>query len=375
MPDALTAAQMASAVCGDFAFAIALGALAGTACLGGVVKTVRQAPVKLIVQSLGRTRNIALGGLVVVHLLTLWLEAVSMSGAPILEAQAYLVPVITQTHFGASWLIAAIGLAGTIGLDALLRGLPRSAALRERARYWLAFLGLAVYAFGKAGTGHAADAGGLGLPEVVQWVHLGSTGLWAGSVIVSAALVAPRLADTGREPVAPGAPPRSSSATVMAPASPLAGAQTMPAVAGARHVVQHAEADAGAQGTAQADAELAAWSRFAERLSMLASCALVVLLATGIFNALHDLRSALPAALQSTYGRVLAAKLVLVVVAIALGAFNRARYLPRLRRAATASARHAANAALRFQRLLQAEALVLALVLTVAGVLGHTPPG
>jgi putative copper resistance protein D len=326
MPDALTAAQMASAVCGDFAFAIALGALAGTACLGGVGKTFRPARITLIVQSLGRTRNIALGCLVAAHLLTLWLEAVSMSGAPLMEAQAYLLPVITQTHFGASWLIAAIGLTGMIGLDALLRGLPQSAAQRERVRYWLAFVGLAVYAFGKAGTGHAADAGGLGLPEVVQWVHLGSTGLWAGSVIVGAALVAPRLAYIEK-------------------------------------------------GEIEGKAELAAWSAFAERLSMLASCALVVLLATGIFNALHDLRAALPAALQSTYGRVLASKLVLVLAAIALGAFNRARYLPRLRQAATASARHAVDAALSFQRLLQAEALVLALILTVAGVLGHTAPG
>ena len=367
MIDLLSAAQMACAACGDLAFALALGSLAAAACLTDDMPILR------------RVGHVAVGVLAASHLLALWLEAASMSGAPFVEAQPYLWPVLSQTHFGASWLIGAVGLAGMIGLDALLRGLPTSRSVappgrarrpcrRARARDWLMLAGLSIYAFGKAGSGHAADGGDLGLPEMVQWVHLGATALWSGSVIAGALFVAPRL--------------------VGATASAIPASSTH-------------------------------WARFAERLSILASAALVVLLATGVFNALHDLRgtllpatamtpstavasavamqpgssaaaSASPGLLElSPYARVLTLKVLLVLLAIGLGTLNRLRYLPRLwatgtrehGRRATGRADAAergelarADATRRFIKLLRAEALVLALVLVVAAVLGHTAP-
>jgi len=106
--------------------------------------------------------------------------------------------------------------------------------------------------------------------------------------------------------------------------------------------------------------------RYAHRLSRLATAALAGLIITGAASAWHGL-GASPAPLlpssASAWGLALDAKLALVALAAALGAFNRVAVLPALPAAAP-----------RFARVLRVEAVVLLAVLVAAARLANGEP-
>ena len=166
-------------------------------------------------------------------------------------------------------------------------------------------VGVTVVAVAHAGGGHAAAAS-LDWPLPTMAVHALATGLWAGAV--SAAVLA-----VWRE-------------------------------------VPH-----GVDGP-----------RCAQRLSRLATAALVGVGATGVASAWHGLGGSLtplePAS-GSSWGLLLDAKLALVAVAVLLGAFNRFVVMPSL-----------PDAWPRFVRVLRVEAVVLLAVLVVAAWLANGEP-
>ena len=205
----------------------------------------------------------------------------------------------------------SVGFAGVV--LACLGGTRRS-----RTAWCLAAAGMLVYSAGKASASHAADAGDLTLREAVHVVHLCATALWAGSVMVAAPVMW-RWND---------------------PAS----------VTPVRRVA------------------------FCEKLSYLATLALVVVIVTGIYNAMQDTAALTAPLLSVLYGRVLILKLVCVAVAVVLGGCNRMVYLPRLHTAAEIGGTAYRDAQHGFDRLLAFEAVAMLAVLMVAGVLGHTSP-
>jgi copper resistance protein D len=188
----------------------------------------------------------------------------------------------------------------------------------KRAAWWLSAAGMLVYAAGKAAASHAADAGDFTLREVIHVIHLSATALWAGSVIVAAPLLC-----SSRDAV-----------------------NWTPEVREA----------------------------FCTRLSHLATIALAVVIATGIYNATEDTAHLSAPLLSVLYGRMLTLKLVFVTLAVLLGGCNRMVYLPRLQHAAADNDTAYREAQRRFDRLLAIEAIVMVAVLAVAGVLGHTSP-
>lgn len=212
------------------------------------------------------TACVALLGVTTAALLVL--RAQVLSGGDYKALAAVLPSVLLSTHFGHIWL-----LRGTvIGTLWLLWWLDRRAGVQ---RYWpvLMLIATAVLAFTRSATGHAADAGDFTVPETVDWLHLLAISLWAGGVLAAALSVFP------------AAPERRG------PLVPLAG--------------------------------------FAHRLSRLATVALAAVILTGTYQAWDRLQHTADL-WQTSYGRHLLLKLVLVLVMIGLGAFNRFFHLPGL---------------------------------------------
>lgn len=287
----------------DVLFAVAAGALVCGAMLARADEVRRSASA-----GLGRTRLGALAVLAIACLLYLWLEAAVMGGTSFHEASPAVSAVLTQSHFGLAWLA---GFAGVV--LACLGGTSDNRPARR-----LAAVGMFAYVAGKAAASHAADAGDFTLREAVHVVHLGATALWAGSVIVAAAVL--RRWDDTR--------------------------------------------------FATAEQRLA----FCTELSQLATFALGVVIVTGIYNVTQDTAVLSAPLLSVLYGRLLTLKLVFVTLAVLLGGYNRMIHLPHLRTTAADGGALYRDAQRSFDRLLAVEAAAMLMVLAVAGVLGHTSP-
>ena len=173
-------------------------------------------------------------------------------------------------------------------------------------------LAAVVVAIGKASIGHAADAGPWSAAVAVQALHVLATGLWGGVTLAGGLSVLPAL---------------DSSTT--------------------RGVL----------------------IRVAGRVSYVAGMALVVVLATGVFNAQRGLGGSFAPLSESGWGHVLTLKGALVMLAVLLGALNRTSALPRLRRTASTTDAHT------FNNVLHLEALVMVAIFIAAAVLAHMAPG
>lgn len=193
--------------------------------------------------------------------------------------------------------------------------LALATALASRGgRVGQAAFGLAaiIVALGRASIGHAADAGAFSAAVGVQALHLLATGAWGGITLAGGLAVLPVL---------------DSSTT------------------------------------------RGALIRVAGRVSYVAGMALVVVIATGLFNAERGLGGSLAPLSQSGWGHVLTLKGALVMLAVLLGALNRTSALPRLRRTASTTDAHT------FNNVLHLEALVMIGIFVVATVLANMAPG
>jgi len=131
---------------------------------------------------------------------------------------------------------------------------------------WIAFAAISLIAFIKAASGHAADLGDFTLTEIAQFLHILSTAIWAGAILVSGFFIMNQLA---------------------------------------RHVT-HASL----------------WI-YGSKLSKTVTWALIVLLLSGIFTSDRELNNSLPALLSSTWGKILLIKITFVLIALFLGAMSR----------------------------------------------------
>jgi copper resistance protein D len=299
MVDPLVTAQIALVAVQNVLFAAAAGSLA-CAVIGK--KSGMGTPDALRGWQAGFAVALALTALAY-----LWLQAAVMGGSPLTEAGPAVIAVLTQSHYGIAWSVGFIG--------ALLAALSR---LPERRGLPLFAAGLVVWAAGKAGASHAADSGDFSAREAIHVVHLCATALWAGSVIVAAAVLRCR-AQTSH------ATPEQSAA-------------------------------------------------FRNRLSHLATMALVVVLVTGLYNVMQDTAQASAPLFAMDWGRILAAKLASVAAAVAIGGWNRLAVLPDLRAKAWQDGPGFPATQARFDGWLSLEALVMLGVLAIAAVLGHTSP-
>ncbi len=262
----------------------------------------------------------------------LFSRTAEMSGQPFPAFFSVLPTVLFRTHYGSVWIVRIGAL--------FLLALSKMAVRYRDTRVFLFFmllLGLVV-AMTASASGHASDAGDLSLPEIMDWLHLLAASVWGGGLMVLSVSVLPDLIGR-REPT--------------------------PALI----------------------------SRVAGRFSSLAGFAVGIVAITALYNAWKYVGS-IHALLGSPYGWTVIAKVVLFLVLINLGGFNRYVSVPLLQEWAGASPEgrgiftrialqffpglqpggNGGRIASRFRRGVKVEAILIIGVLLCAALLRHEIP-
>ena len=255
-----------------------------------------------------------------------------MSGRPFPAFFSVLPTVLFQTHYGSVWIIRIGAL--------LLLALSKTAVKYRDTRTFLFFmllLGLIVSMTASA-SGHASDAGDLSLPEIMDWLHLLAASVWGGGLMVLSASVLPDL--TGRKEPTP-----------------------------------------------------ALIAKVVSRFSAMAGFAVGIAAITALYNAWIYVGS-IHALLGGPYGWTVIAKIVLFLVLINLGAFNRYVSVPLFQEWAGASSTgrgvftrialkffprfqldgNGGRIVSRFMRSVKVEAILIIGVLLCAAILRHEIP-
>lgn len=245
--------------------------------------------------------------------LSLWSESAMMGDVAWLDAWPVFIQMMTTTHYGH---------AGAAAMALLVVAMLAHWFLR-RAGAGMAYLGMMTALFmlvaaARVTIGHAYEHGPFSIAAAAEWLHLLCMALWAGIVFVAGWLVLPPML------AMEAAPGRERAA-------------------------------------------------YLSSMSNWAAAAVAGIIATGAYNAYRVLGSPRDL-LAESYGQVLLIKLLLVLIAIALGGFNKFFGLP------ACLAMQPSPAASRglgmVMAVLRLESLVLVFILLAAAMLTNSaPPG
>ncbi|MBN3760527.1 CopD family protein [Burkholderia sp. Ac-20365] len=258
--------------------------------------------------------RIASVGALMCSMLAFWIHCALMSESTLMEAGPAVWSMLWETGFGHGSLVGAVLMLFVVSFSFLRSG----GTVRFPLAIWLALAGVAL---ARSNGGHPVDAGLFSLPVWVDWLHLLAISAWVGLVLVTTYVVLPRLSEVP-----------------------------------------------GSDQTNGAD--------FVKSLSDAATFALVALVSTGAYNGWRGVNT--PAnLLESTYGQVLLLKLLLVLIAAALGGHNRFFEMPKLLVSLKSGVPITTATPLkRFAAVLHIESVVLAAVIVAAAVLVSSPlPG
>jgi putative copper export protein len=214
----------------------------------------------------------ALGLLIAGSAAGLVVRSVKMSGQPLSGISSVLPLVLFKTHYGTVWLVRI----GSLILLAISGAFTRYRDTRASLVFMM-ILSLSV-AMTASASGHGADAGDFSIPELVDWLHLIAACLWGGGLMVLVMSVLPGLTGNGK-------------------GSPVL------------------------------------LSRVADRFSAMAGISVAVIVVTAIYNFYLDVGSPDPM-MKSPYGLAVSAKILLLLLLINIGAFNRYVSVPMLRKLA-----------------------------------------
>jgi putative copper resistance protein D len=257
-----------------------------------------------------RMLGISVAVLFASSILALLVASAEMSGSPISGILPLLPTVLLRTHLGHTWIVRGVAIA--VLAVALIAGGSRPS---RPSSYAMLGCALVVSAMDSA-SGHASDAGDLGVTEILDWLHLVAALVWGGGLLVLSWTILPRL-------VKHGVPDARSMAGIATRFSRIAG---------------------WAVGFIAITAPYQTWAY------------------GGGFDELA----------KSPYGRILVTKVVLFVLLLVLGAFHRYVSVPRLHEwARSATEPHAAA---QFTRTVKLEALLVVAVLLCAAFLRHEVP-
>ncbi|TAJ80819.1 CopD family protein, partial [bacterium] len=206
--------------------------------------------------------------LLLIGLGDLVLRSQMISGQPWEEIWLFLPAVLFKSHFGKVWAARTFLLCvlGVVSITKIQGRITKGVAI---AAGTLLLLTASL-------SGHAADSGDLSLAVLVDWLHLLAVSAWTGGLFFLALLLRKRIMLSRPEPTSPSALITS-----------------------------------------------------VKRFSTLAGICVVLILATGSYQAWHRV-GGISALLQTSYGQILGVKLVLVISLLCLGALNRYRILPEL---------------------------------------------
>ena len=239
--------------------------------------------------------------------LSLWTESAMMGDVAWLDAWPVCAQMMTTTHYGHAGVAALVLLAVAMVAHWLL----------DRPNAGMVYVGTIValvllVAAARVTIGHAFEHGPFSVAVLVEWLHLLLMALWAGIVFVAGWLVLPYVLTNGSAP--------SKERTTYL-------------------------------------ASMSDW----------AAAALAAILATGAYNGYRVLNSPRDL-IEVDYGNALLFKVALVLVAIALGGFNKFFGLPTADASQTGLRKVIA--------VLRIESIALLLVLIAAAVLtSSAPPG
>jgi putative copper resistance protein D len=245
--------------------------------------------------------------------LSLWTESAMMGDLPWLDAWPAFVQTVTTTYYGH---VGVAVLALLVAAIAAHLSFNRPGAGMAYSRSIAALVLLVAAA--RVTVGHAFEHGPLSVAVAVEWLHLLLMALWAGIVFIAAWVVLPSVHDS--ELVATRA--RTAYLTSM---------------------------------------------------SNWAAVAMAGILATGVYNAYRVLGSPRDL-IDLVYGNVLVFKLAMVLLAIALGGFNKFFGLPAA--SSTLPSANTRGGLGTVIMVLRMESIALLLVLMAAAVLtSSAPPG
>lgn len=215
-----------------------------------------------LVSALWRLFNICIPVMIVCGIANLLIRAAEISGQPLPTVFPVLPTVIFHTHLGQVWLIYISAL------------ILLSIALKAGGRYRdsQGFLGLVLFltilvSMTESASGHAADKGDWSIQEIMDWLHLLAACFWGGGLFALSLVILPSLVQRNNR------------------AAPL-----IADVAG--------------------------------KFSRIAGIAVGGIVITALYNAWIYVGS-YEALWKTSYGRLVIAKALLLLVLIHLGAFNR----------------------------------------------------
>jgi putative copper resistance protein D len=243
-------------------------------------------------------------------LVVLVLESAAMAELPVMQAGAAVWPLLASTHFGHTWLVSMAALCL----------LP---ALQRVGQRWgmggkLGWVSLLVFALSRSAVSHAVTDGLLSGPFAIETAHLLLVSVWVGEVMLSGLVVLRRCGNALPE-------------------------------------------------------DRLAQSGYVQSLSTSATVALTGIVLTGAISSWRGAGS-IAGFQANAWAEWLTLKLLLVALAVILGAINRWWAMPPLLASVHVDAAVSASWQRRFTRLLQIEAAVLAAVLAIAALLCSTAP-
>jgi putative copper resistance protein D len=229
---------------------------------------------------------------------TLWAAAAVMSGLPLLAALDTLWLMLSKTNYGQAGFAGLVILATLGGLNVIGR--------RGYALYAFKFTMLLAFAVSRVANSHAGEGGLLSLGLAAEWAHLLLVALWAGGVALGGWIVLPTIFASKS---------RSEPEAIF----------------------------------------------YMNTLSQASMFALAGIFATGIYNAWHRL-GAVDNLIGNSYGTALIVKVAMVLLAVALGAYNKFIGFPSVAR--STSSISPVVAVLRVESVVLLAAFVAAAVLT-----------
>lgn len=259
---------------------------------------------------------ITLGLLTLATSLALVTRSSAISQLPWNQLGPVLPQILRQTHFGHVWWLRAAVIVVFWAACPVLRSLRR-----HRTLAGLGILCVLIEAWGWSVTAHPGDHGNFTLDVWVAVTHIFAAGLWGGTVLAVAVVVAP-----------------------------------------VRHRLGELDA---------ADV-----MRLVRRFSSISALGLALIVTSGVYNACSQMVQ-FSDFWTSTFGRILGIKLALFLLLAGIGACNRFRRVPHLMHALRMPAAGTGWQQQAVRQLLRAvvwEALVLLLIVAVVSVLVHTLP-
>lgn len=172
--------------------------LALTTCIGALGcriwvvqltdKTMGSPYSEALLTNLWRLIGACIAVLVFSSALLLLSRTAEMSGLPITAILPIVPTVLFKTHYGKIWLVRVVAVA------LLCIGWWRGRRHLDSLFISVFMVGAgALIAVTRSASGHAADAGDLSLPELMDWLHLMAVSVWGGGMIVLSTVVLPTV--------------------------------------------------------------------------------------------------------------------------------------------------------------------------------------